>query len=379
MQGNESIALRRLAESSKDNLAISFSGGKDSLVVLDLAYRMGFRKAVFADTTIEFEETKQFIGLIESLYCLKIDVVRAPVDFFEMVNHVGVPSRRLRWCCDVFKFGPLAKYAFQNNLDGFITGLRNEESTKRRSYNAIDHNPLLPVKQVNPIINWTDQDVWSYIKKNELPVNPLYKYFNRLGCWCCPFKSDDEFTKIAELFPEKREKFRRTLTDFAIKMNIPDKEKFIENGGWKRWATPLKKISIGAYTPWSPCQDERREDVNLIFSGQSEKQIERIVKILPILTENYYASRTSLRITVKKINKRRLNVLVEKALNCKACGACTSRCPQGALHVDNESIYIDRDKCTRCQECLKTHVFKGSCIIRNYSPKRSSLISGTML
>jgi phosphoadenosine phosphosulfate reductase len=379
MQGKESVALERLAEVSRENLAISFSGGKDSLVVLDLAYRIGFRKSVFVDTTIEFEETKQFVELAEKLYGLKIDVVKAPLDFFEMVSYVGVPSRRLRWCCDVFKFGPLANYALQNDLDGYITGLRNEESNKRRSYNAIDRNPLLPVKQVNPIIDWTEQDVWGYIKKNELPVNPLYKYFDRLGCWCCPFKSDDELTKIAELFPEKREKFRRTLTDFAIKMNIPDKERFIEKGGWKRWATPLKKISIGAYTPWSPCQDERREDVNLIFSGQSEKQIERIVKILPILTENYYASRTNLRITVKKINKRRLNVLVEKALNCKACGACTSRCKQGALHVDKESIYIDKERCTRCQECLKTHVFRGACIVRNYSSKRASLIRGTLL
>lgn len=103
----ESFALAELAELSKRNVAVSFSGGKDSLVVLDLAQRVGIKKAVFVDTTVEFDETVDYIRSVEDFYGFKIVVLRAPVDFFGMVGHIGVPSRRFRWCCDVFKFGLL--------------------------------------------------------------------------------------------------------------------------------------------------------------------------------------------------------------------------------------------------------------------------------
>jgi len=371
MAEKESIALALLTEASKENLAVSFSGGKDSLVALDMAYRVGIRKVVFSDTTIEFDETKQFIETIEELYGISIDFVHAPVDFFEMVNYVGVPSRLLRWCCDVFKFGPLANYLTQNNLDGFITGLRKKESNKRFGYRYIDKNPLIQAKQINPILDWTDQDVWEYIRNNNLPVNPLYKHFDRIGCWCCPYRTDDEWAKIKELFPEKARKFEQILLDFARKIGVPDQEEFISKRGWTRWATPLKKISIGVY---SPCQTGEKDEVDLIFSGQSQKQIERITKILPIMTENYFAIGNRLRITIRDMDRRRLDVLIEKAINCKACGACTSLCRAGALHVDGESICVDRAKCNRCQKCIKTHILRGACIIRNYSPSRASLV-----
>jgi len=370
MLEKEKNALVQLANISKKRVAVSFSGGKDSLVVLDLAHRVGITRAVFCDTTIEFDETKEFVKKIERFYGIRIDVVRAPVTFFEMIKHVGLPSRIMRWCCDVFKFGPLSNYAIRKKLYGFITGLRMEESNKRFSYKKVDNNPLVPVKQINPILDWTDDDVWEYIKMNSLPINPLYKYFDRIGCWCCPFRSNSDWMKIKKLFPEKANIFERFLMEFAEKMNVRDKSEFINRRGWTSWSNPIRRISIGVY---SPCQ-AGKDKVDLIFNGQSEKQIRRIIKLLPIITDDYFVIGNKLRITIKDSDRRRLNVLVEKAINCKACGACTALCKTGALQVDNESIYVDFTKCNKCQRCIKTQPLRGACIIRNYSFKIASLV-----
>ena len=367
----ENTALAQLAGISQKEVAVSFSGGKDSLVALDLAYRVGIRKVVFCDTSVEFDETREFVGTVEKFYGINIDVVRAPVTFFEIIKHVGLPSRVLRWCCDVYKFSPLSNYAVQEDLYGFITGLRMKESKKRLGYEDTDRNPLVPVKQINPILTWTDNDVWEYINKNHLPVNPLYKHFGRIGCWCCPFRTDNDWKRIEKLFPEKATFFEEILSDYADKMNIRDKETFIRKRGWKMWSSPISKVSIGLY---SPCQTQR-DKVDLIFSGQSKDQIDRIVRLLPIMTDDYFIIGNKLRITIKDIDKRRLNVLVEKAINCKACGACTSLCRTGALKVGKESIYVDFTKCNKCQNCLRTKPLRGACVMRNYSHRVASLVS----
>ena len=371
MLKKESQALASLAKLRDKTLAVSFSGGKDSLVALDLAYRSGIKQVVFCDTSIEFDETLDYVKSIEQFYGIKIHVVTAPVSFFSMIDHVGIPSRRLRWCCEVFKFGPLARYAINNRLYGFITGLRKAESNRRVNYKEVDANPLVPVRQINPILEWEDKEVWTYIKRYNLPVNPLYQWFSRIGCWCCPYRTDSEWARIKELFPWKVKRFEKKLLEFAQKIKIKDKQRFIKGRGWTEWAGPLRKISVGVY---SPCQSG--ETLDLIFNAESDDQICRIERLLPILTDNYFRVGKKLRVTVNNINKQKLNILVEKALNCRACGACLTLCKVGALNVDDKSVYIDTRKCIKCQDCIKSSssFMRGACIVRNYSPRRRALI-----
>jgi ferredoxin len=94
------------------------------------------------------------------------------------------------------------------------------------------------------------------------------------------------------------------------------------------------------------------------------------------MTEDYFMVGNKLRITIKDIDRRKLNILIEKAINCKACGACTSLCGTGGLKVDKESVYVDFSKCNKCQNCLRAsaRALRGACIIRNYSPKVASLV-----
>ena len=95
-------AIQFLKKNATEKTFVSFSGGKDSLVALDLAIRANFNEAIFCDTTIEFDETLQYVNIISNFYGIKIDIVKAPIDFFEIVRKIGFPSRRSRWCCDVF-------------------------------------------------------------------------------------------------------------------------------------------------------------------------------------------------------------------------------------------------------------------------------------
>ena len=99
----DTLSLLYSITDSYKNIAVSFSGGKDSLVALDLAVRVGIQNAVFIDTTIEFEETKKYVNEIRDYYGIKFDVVKAPRDFFTLAEKIGFPSRRFRWCCDRWK------------------------------------------------------------------------------------------------------------------------------------------------------------------------------------------------------------------------------------------------------------------------------------
>jgi phosphoadenosine phosphosulfate reductase len=370
MNEKETLALSRIYEYLDKNVAVSFSGGKDSLVVLDLAIRAGINRVVFANTSIEFDETLEYVNAVEDFYGIKIDVVKAPVTFLGMIDTVDLPSRRFRWCCEVFKFGPLGKYAIDKQLYGFFTGLRHDESRRRKKYDVEDTNPVVLTKQINPIIEWKEQDVWNYIKKYNLVINPLYEHFDRVGCWCCPYRSDDEWEIIKQIHPDKAEIFERKLLNFAEKMSIKDKNEFVDKRGWRSWASPSRKITIGAY---SPCKAVHNGKIDIILSLENEDQSKRIIKMLPVLTDNFFQINKRIRVTINKDEKTKLNILVEKALNCVSCGACLSLCRSGALHLDDKSVVVNDEKCVHCEKCIRTNILRGSCISRNYSNKRLAL------
>ncbi|ADI73082.1 phosphoadenosine phosphosulfate reductase [Methanohalobium evestigatum Z-7303] len=359
-------------QSENRKLAVSFSGGKDSLVVLDLCTRVGIEKVVFSDTTIEFKENLNFIKTVEKVYGIKIDVVSSNNDFFDVVDRVGFPSRRLRWCCDVFKFGPLAKYAIDKNLDGYVTGLRRAEAKTRADYFDVDNNQMVPISQINPILNWEEDDVWEYINEHNLPINPLYEYFDRIGCWCCPFQSMTEWDTLEKYFPELMEKLEAKLDQFADQIGIKDKEQFIKEKKWTGWATAQSKSPAGTR---KLCDSGEKNTIDLGFFGNSEKEVKKISKLLPILTDDYFTIGKSLRITVDKNKKQRVNTLIEKCMNCVGCGACTALCPLGALYVENGLITVDENLCTKCEKCLSTKVLRGACIVRNYAPNRKTITS----
>jgi len=378
MNNKISNALVQLTEIKGKNNYVSFSGGKDSLVVLDLAIRVGISKVVFCDTTLEFDETIDYIDKIESFYGIKIERIKAPKKFFDLVENICIPSRKCRWCCKVFKFGPLTKFAIDNKVENYITGLRSDESNRRKFYQSTDSNPMVPIPQINPIVEWNESEVWNYINKENLPINPLYRFFDRIGCWICPYRTDEEWKTTKTHFPEKYKLLENTLNSYANKNNIHDTRNFIDNMKWTSWANSISKISAGSIK--MSYENNVLISVDIIFNADNENQLNKVMNLLPILTskftlvDNERWAYKKLKIFTENLNVKHLNVLIEKAINCKGCGTCLLSCPANALRVDSNILSVDESKCVKCSNCLSSVILKGGCIIRNYSPRRTSLI-----
>jgi phosphoadenosine phosphosulfate reductase len=345
------------------NPAVSFSGGKDSLVALDLSVRAGISRAVFADTTIEFEDTVKYVDSVRHFYGIDLEIVHPPKSFFELIEVFGFPSRRSRWCCEALKFGPLGKYALSNHVTSFVTGLRRRESNKRRRYEFLGRNPVFPIPQVNPIVNWTDEDVWEYVNEFALHINPLYRHgFKRIGCWPCPFKSDNDWKVTTELFPERIQylkiRFQAICRKFGVSVrNIDD---FVETMAWNAYSfTQTSRIS----------GKMQLIDRNARISLPDKEDVRKVLKLLPLVAGNYDNGLTGLIIRNVKC-KKKLKIAIEKAINCVGCGACLILCKKNALNIEHESLNVNFDICNHCGECLKTSRLRGACLRRNYAPLR---------
>jgi phosphoadenosine phosphosulfate reductase len=382
----ESDALSAIIEQSHlvpggiANMAVSFSGGKDSVVALDLAVRAGVTKAVYCDTTADFDETVAYVEKVRDFYGIELIVVRGAADFFDSIEHVGLPTRRARWCCEVHKYGPIARYARERGVRAFITGLRRNESPRRTLYTERDQNPMIPVLQINPILDWTSKDIWEYIHAYHIPYNPLYdKGLKRIGCWCCPYKPDSEWEELRAIFPEKVESFEKVLEKEADKLGIKDRERFIKKRGWTKWVSPQRRRVMGELRPCDANDGSEFDVVNIKFHEDAEFNAKKVARLLPVLTDLFTVMPdNSIKVTVGNLNKKQqkinLKILAEKSANCFSCGACTSVCPTGALKVDSLSVYVDEDFCTHCGKCINGGLLRGACIARNYSAKPAALI-----
>ena len=220
---DNAIGLIRLLGSKA---LVCFSGGKDSVVIKDLARRTGItHQAIYSVTTIDPPELIYFIREFHR------DVIwnRQPKHLLQYMvdNGKGLPTRWARWCCDVYK---------ENTGAGDkIIGVRAEESLRRRRL----------WKQVNarrggmiiaPIVYWTDADVWQYIHENSLPYCRLYdEGFKRIGCIGCPLAGAKNQKKEFDRYPKFKEMwFRYTVKFWNRWHGVPNKtgtRRFFEDFG----------------------------------------------------------------------------------------------------------------------------------------------------
>ena len=199
---------------------------------------------------------------------------------------------------------------------------------------------------------------------------------NRIGCWCCPYRTDKDWECLRIFFPEKFEYFKTVVLNHANRLNIKDKHKFVNEGGWTAWASPSRKTHIGKFDLRRSHDSDDKYDVDLVLGSSCKEKIQRILNLLPILTDNYFATDNQLKLTINRLDVKKLNILVEKAINCVGCGACTSMCKFDALKIKDGSIFVNPEKCTQCRECLaaSNRILRGACIVRNYSENRAAVL-----
>ncbi len=94
----------------------------------------------------------------------------------------SIENRKL--CCSIRKLKPLKRAI--NGLDAWITGLRKDQSVTRNHLQIVEWDETNELLKINPLINWTEQDVWDYINLNNIPVSPLHrKGYASIGCQAC--------------------------------------------------------------------------------------------------------------------------------------------------------------------------------------------------
>ena len=190
---DEAIKLLRLASRiSQEPVEVSYSGGKDSDVILKLVQMAEIPyRAIYKNTTIDPP------GTIAHCLSKGVEIVQPKKTFLELVRLKGMPTRRARFCCSVMK-----EYKI---LDTAVQGIRRVESVKRAArYHPNDvtmcryyGSKKEHVNLILPILNWTDEDVEQFITELGLVCHPIYyrpdgsfDVTRRLGCIGCPLKSD---------------------------------------------------------------------------------------------------------------------------------------------------------------------------------------------
>ncbi len=193
-----------ISEIKKMRLAVSFSGGKDSLVVLHISLQQDPEiPVVFIDTTLTLPETLEYVKWLADEWGFNLYIFKPEHDFWWWLERKMIwPQKNRRWCFTKLKAEPLMRARSRLDLDGYLTGLRAKESHWRRRWKYKSWNKTLRYWLVNPILDWSKQDVEAYIEKHNLPVNPCYKLYGTASCWYCPFHKKTEVMKIAEAHPE---------------------------------------------------------------------------------------------------------------------------------------------------------------------------------
>ena len=123
---------------------------------------------------------------MEKLWTLNIKTYRE-----SWVRQDGLYYSNPDACCDFYKVQPTRVAIKELGLDAWITGLRRTEGRTRADYDFVEEKGGLI--KINPILDFTELDVWRYLAVNDIPVNPLYKEgYRSLGCEPCSRKEGDE-------------------------------------------------------------------------------------------------------------------------------------------------------------------------------------------
>jgi phosphoadenosine phosphosulfate reductase len=191
----EEVAISKIIQyEPPEGYYLAFSGGKDSIVIYDLAVRAGVKfDAHFTFTTLDPPEVLQFIRQNYP------DVVweRPKKSMFQLIVKKGFPpTRNKRYCC-----GEIKEIHGKNRV--VMTGLRKKESINRRDRTLFEQSTRnRKTWYLNPIIEWSDNDVWTYIRSHNLKYPCLYdEGYERIGCIMCPLQSIDGRKRDAMRYP----------------------------------------------------------------------------------------------------------------------------------------------------------------------------------
>ena len=183
--------IRLALEKFGRGIAVSSSFGAEDMVLIDMLMKIDPKGRIFTlDTGRLPQETCNVIDATRQKYGAAIEVLFPQADAVQnMVAEHGmnlfyhsVENRKL--CCGVRKMEPLRRAL--SGLDAWITGLRREQSVTRTAVHKVEWDQANSLVKVNPLVDWSNADVWAYIRTHNVPYNALHdRGFPSIGCGPC--------------------------------------------------------------------------------------------------------------------------------------------------------------------------------------------------
>lgn len=396
---------------TEENIVVSFSGGKDSTVTADLAVKALSNPSlvhIFGDTTLEFPSTIEYAHRFRDAHPDAIFQIAKndEQNFYDVCEDIGPPARMMRWCCSMFKTGPITRiinslYRSQQILTFY--GIRKSESVSRSKYNRIeDSSDSVKIQQqtvASPIFFWKDIDIWLYLLAEKVDFNDAYRLgYDRVGCWCCP-NNNSRAQFLSKIYmPEQSKRWRDFLIGFAQKIGKPDPEVYVDTGKWKarqggnglasasdvkikftnctsedhakiyRLIRPFDDELVGMFVPFGRVAPELGKKLLHEVIVLDSKTNVPILSLQPYSQDGYeYAVKVrTMNVADHEDLQRMVSYQIRKFNACRKCLKCESLCRVGAITINNFGYFIDPQKCVHCKTCMTAKYLDGGCMMDKY-------------
>lgn len=401
-------AAKRFPE---ENIVISFSGGKDSTVTADVTIKALSNPSlvhIFGNTTLEFPYTIDYADRYRASHPLAIFQLAKNEDqiFHDVCEDIGPPARMMRWCCSMFKTGPISRVInslYRNQQILTFYGIRKYESVSRSKYNRIEENSeAVKIQQqtvASPIFFWNDVDIWLYILSEKIDFNEAYRLgYDRVGCWCCPNNNQRAQFLSRIYMPEESKKWRTFLISFAKKIGKPDPEEYVDSGNWKarqggngltsandvklkftscttedhskiyRLTRPFDDELVGMFVPFGRIAPELGKKLLHEIIILEPRTNVPIMSLQPFNQDGYdHAAKVrTLNVANHDDLQRMAGYQIRKFNACRKCLKCESLCRSGAISIEGGYYYINPDKCVHCKMCMTAKYLDGGCMMDKY-------------
>lgn len=413
----QETAARFSEKAEAEQMIVSFSGGKDSTAVSDLVIKAlsnPYITHLFGNTTLEFPATYSYIARYRSAHPLLEfrTAENTEQDFYKVCRQIGPPARMMRWCCSMFKTGPITrvlnrKFGTKQILTFY--GIRKSESASRSKYSRItESSKSVKIQKqtvASPIFYWKDSDVWLYLLAEHVDFNDAYRLgYDRVGCWCCP-NNNLRAQFLSRIYMDEQSKNWRTfLVDFARQIGKPDAEEYVDSGKWKaRQGGNGVVASSDVKLRFTNCTSEEHSKIYQLTRAFDESFLNMLVpfgilapelgrklihetlildvktKVPIISVQPFNQSGFEHAVKIRTMNvahhddmQRMIGYQVRKFNACRGCLKCESVCRSGAISLAGNEYVINPEKCTRCKMCITEKYISGGCMMEKYLRTKDS-------